>query len=71
MPKMVNKANGYVLVAIGLFGISGYELALRLFHPSFLANDFAHGLWLGVCIGLEIHGLLVIRRAKQSHVEAD
>ncbi len=62
---MLSKKNGYVLVAIGLLGIAGYEMALRLLHPSFLANDLTHGLWLGVCIGLEILGLFVLGRAKR------
>ena len=62
---MLGKMNGYVLVAIGLLGIAGYEMALRLLHLSFLANDFIHGLWLGVCIGLEILGLFVLGRAKR------
>jgi hypothetical protein len=62
---MLSNMNGYVLVAIGLLGIAGYEMTLRLFHLSFLANDFTHGLWLGVCIGLEILGLFVVGRTKR------
>ena len=62
---MLSKMNGYVLVAIGLLGMAGYEIILRLLHPSFLANDLTQGLWFGVCIGLEIFGLFVLRRDKR------
>ena len=61
---MLKKMNGYVLGAIGLLGIAGYEMVLRLLHPPFLANDFTHGLWIGTCIGLEILSLFVLRRDK-------
>ena len=62
---MPGKMNGYLLVAIGLLGMAGYEITLRLLHPSSLANDLTHGLWLGACIGLEILGLFVLGRVKR------
>jgi uncharacterized protein (TIGR00369 family) len=65
--RMLYKTDGHVLVAIGLLGIAGYEVALRLLHSSRLANDLIHGLWLGACIGLEILGLLVLGRARRRH----
>jgi len=58
---MLYKTYGHVLVAIGLVGIAGYEMALRFLHSSLLASDLIHGLWLGACIGLEILGLLALR----------
>jgi hypothetical protein len=59
--------NGYVLVAVGLVGVAGYEMALRLLHSSLLANDLIRGLWHGACIGLEILGLFALGRARRRH----
>ena len=53
-----------VLIAAGLLGIAGYEVILRSFHPRVLGHDFAHGLWFGICFGLEILGLVLLRRAR-------
>jgi hypothetical protein len=62
---MLDKTNGRVLVAIGMLGIAGYDMALHLLHSSLLANDFIRGLWVGACIGLQILGLHVLGRAKR------
>ena len=64
---MLRNTNGRVLVAIGLLGIAGYELALRLLHAHILASDLVHGFWLGACIGLEICGLFMLGRARRPH----
>ena len=62
---MLCKTNGHVLVAIGLLGISGYEMALRFMHLPFLSNDLVHGLWIGACIGLELLGLFILGKARR------
>jgi hypothetical protein len=62
---MLARMNGYVLVAIGSLGMAMCEMALRLLHPSFLANDFAHGLCIGVFLGLQILGLRALWRAER------
>lgn len=59
--------NSHVLIAIGLLGIAGYQIVLRLLHPPILSNDFVHGIWLGLCIGLECLGLLFLRKSKGGH----
>ena len=64
---MLRKTNGHVLVAIGLLGIAGYEMALRLLHSHLLSSDLVHGFWVGACIGLEICGLFILGKARRRH----
>lgn len=59
---MLRPSNAPLLIAAGLFGIAGYEMALRVLSTSFLSLDFVHGLWFGLCIGLEILGLIALTR---------
>jgi len=59
--------NGLILVSVGLLGLSGYEIVLRLAHPPLLANDFIHGLWVGACIGLEVLGVIRLSKGDRSH----
>ncbi|HJV22882.1 MAG TPA: hypothetical protein VJ570_09295 [Holophagaceae bacterium] len=54
----------FLFVALGVLGLAGYELALRATHAPFLASDAVHGGWMGLCIGLEILGLLLLRRQR-------
>ena len=56
----------HVLVALGLLGIAAYQLALRLFHLEIMENDFIHGAWFGICLGLEILGLIILRKGKRN-----
>lgn len=44
-------------IAIGLLGMGAYQIALRLPHPGMLESDLVHGLWFGICLGLELTGL--------------
>ena len=53
----------FLLIAAGLIGIACYEISIRLFGNHFLTSDFFHGSWFGVCIGLEILGLLLLRKS--------
>jgi hypothetical protein len=52
------------LVAAGLFGMALYTIAARFGGPAFLARDSVHGAWLGVCIGLEAVGLVMLAKPK-------
>ena len=60
-------AKPHVLVSVGMLGIAGYELILRLFHPRFMDDDFAHGFWFGVCLGLQLLGLVILRKNRTGH----
>lgn len=60
----IHSAKSLVLISSGLFGIGGHEVILRLFHSRFMGNDIAHGLWFGICLGLEIVGLVLLLRSK-------
>ncbi len=64
---MLRNTNGPILIAAGLFGIAGYEMALRVLSSSFLSLDFVHGLWFGLCIGLEILGLVLLDKNRRRH----
>ena len=64
---MFHRANGQVLVAVGLLGIGGYELIVRPLHLRLLSNDFAHGLWLGASIGFELLGLFLLGKNRRRH----
>jgi hypothetical protein len=54
----------YQLIAAGVLGIAAYAVAMRLFHPGWMASDLIHGLWYGVCLGIEILGLVMIRKQR-------
>lgn len=56
----------YLLISIGTMGIAGYQLILRIFHPPIMAHDLFHGIWFGICLGLEILGLIYLRKANRS-----
>lgn len=52
----------HVLVAIGLLGIAGYSTVERLWHPAILSHDLVRGLWYGLCLGVEILGVIRLRK---------
>jgi hypothetical protein len=51
-------------VAIGLIGMGAYQMLLHLGRPVVIENDFLHGIWFGVCLGLEITGLYLLFKTK-------
>jgi hypothetical protein len=53
----------YVLVAAGLLGIGLYAVAIRFWHPAILSNDLVQGVWYGLCVGVEILGLYLLRKS--------
>ena len=53
-----------VFILAGLIGMASYEISLRFFHSAFLGGDFIHGAWLGLSIGLEIIGLILLVKSK-------
>jgi hypothetical protein len=63
-PKRV--AFPLILVASGLLGISLFMIGDRSHWAIIPADDFAKGLWFGVCLGVELLGglLMVKDRAK-------
>jgi hypothetical protein len=54
----------FLLVSIGLLGLSFFRLALRFHHPAWMENDVLQGLVLGLCLALELGGVLLLRKAK-------
>jgi len=64
--KTVSHVRPSVLIALGLFGLSGYTFAVQFPHSAILEQDFAKGIWVGVCIGLEVIGLVHLRNGKRN-----
>ncbi|AHG92839.1 hypothetical protein J421_5304 (plasmid) [Gemmatirosa kalamazoonensis] len=56
----------FALLAGGLLGAALYPVAARAGLPAALAGDAAHGVWLGVCLGLEVLGLVTLRKARRT-----
>jgi hypothetical protein len=50
------------LIALGLFGMAALHLALHLPHPMALERDGVQGLWLGLCLGMQLLGLARLRK---------
>ena len=55
------RSRGLSLIALGLVGAALYPIVTRANHPALLDSDAAHGAWIGVCIGLEIVGVWLLR----------
>lgn len=49
------------LLAAAVIGLALYPVALRLPHPPALAGDAVHGAWVGVCVGLALVALGLMR----------
>jgi heme/copper-type cytochrome/quinol oxidase subunit 4 len=52
-------------IVLGLLGMAAYQMILHLKHPLFMSNDFIHGLWFGVFVGLEIVGLSLLYKNRR------
>lgn len=52
------------LIAAGLFGMALYTVGVRAGIPTALGGDFVHGAWVGVCVGLEVVGVVILRKPK-------
>lgn len=47
-------------IVIGLLGMGAYQIILRGQHPVMMESDLFHGLWLGICVGLEMTGVYML-----------
>ena len=55
----------FALIVAGLSGMAFYTIATRPGLPTGPSMDAVHGAWLGVCLGLEVVGLLLLRMARR------
>lgn len=62
--KNNTRIGAFALIFIGLLGMAGYQVFLHLPHPKAVETDFVHGIWFGICFGLEILGLYCLSRNK-------
>lgn len=51
----------YALVSLAILGLAASQVVERTFHPAFRGHDFALGAWMGVCLGVEILGVIRLR----------
>lgn len=58
----------FALIAAGLLGLAFYTVATRPGLPTALSSDAVHGAWLGVCLGLEVVGLVLLRKTRRDQV---
>lgn len=58
--KRSSRFREFAPIAIGLLGMGGYQVALRLPHFAVIEGDLVHGLWFGICLGLELIGLYLL-----------
>lgn len=49
-------------IVIGLIGIAAYQIIVHFKHPVIMDNDLFHGMWFGICFGLEITGLYLLSK---------
>lgn len=60
----IRRVKPYFFILAGVIAMAGYEISLRVFHSALFESDFIHGAWLGVGIGFEIIGLMLLVTAK-------
>jgi hypothetical protein len=47
--------------------MSLYAVATRFPHSAVLSDDFVQGTWYGICLGIEILGLYLLRKPGSKH----
>lgn len=53
-----------VLMAAGLLGLGAVAAATRPGHPAARMGDAAHGVGVGVCLGLEVLAVALLARPR-------
>ena len=59
----LKKRKAMWLVVAGLLGYALFQIAVAFSPSSIIANDAVRGGWTGFCIGLELVGLLMLKKA--------
>lgn len=57
-----SRFRSFVPIAVGLIGMGAYQVISHTYHPPIMENDLFHGIWFGVCLGLEITGIYQFSR---------
>ena len=52
-------------IVIGLLGMGAYQMVLHVSHPVMIESDLVHGMWFGICLGLELIGLYFLFKNKK------
>lgn len=47
----------FVPIVVALAGMGAYRMALHGPHPTVIERDLVHGIWFGICLGIELVGL--------------
>ncbi len=56
-----------VPIVVGLAGMGAYQLALHIPHPALIEDDLVHGMWFGICLGIELVGLYFLLKNRKSN----
>jgi hypothetical protein len=64
-PFMSNKRLPYALIALGLLGMFLYPRALPVDSPPFMRTDTFIGFVYGICLGVEILGVIISKKQRQ------
>lgn len=60
--KRNTRISALAMIVIGLLGLAAYQVFLHMPHPKNIETDFVHGIWFGVCFGLEILGAYLLSK---------
>lgn len=63
---MKSKRFPYALIAVGLLGMLLYPRLLLLNVPAFMRTDIFRGFFYGICLGIEIWGVILSKNLGQS-----
>ena len=60
-----SQLRSFAPIAVGLIGMGAYQVISHVYHPAIMQNDLFHGIWFGVCLGLEIIGIYKLSRNRR------
>jgi hypothetical protein len=64
--KSSSKGREFVPIVVGLAGMGAYPVALHVPHPAMIEGDLVHGIWFGICLGIELIGLYFLLKQRKS-----
>jgi hypothetical protein len=63
--KSTPQCRQFAPIVVGLFGMGAYQIVLHAPHPAMIESDMVHGLWFGICLGLELTGLYFLAQNRK------
>lgn len=62
--KSIAQPRALIPIIIGLLGVAAYQIIIHFKHPIIMDSDLFHGVWFGICLGLEITGIYLLSKNK-------